>query len=445
MSNQLVISFLFPPSDYVSGITVSKRIIERGEIVDVLQARPKDGLDSRFNECVGEYVDDRILVDIDCEVDWADCIFRFIDLGIGSIERDYESVYSRSWLMANHFLACEYKFKNTDAIWRAEFSDPLIYDLSNNVKSYKEMVIDDEDYIERVNNKITDFNRKNDSSYPLIENGTSAYFIAEYLVYLFADEIIFTNPNQREVMLNQFPIDIHDLASSKSKIKPHPTLEEKYYHLADSDLSLDDECVNIAYFGSDYYSKRNFEGLFYALEALNHKYKDKIRLYFFINDQKLIERLISTLSVKGNIIVKKPLEYMEFLNATTKFDVLVVNDVSTRGNYDMNPYLPSKLSDYLGSSADIWAMAENGSVLSRQVVKYKSDIDDFESCGYALAQILNDNGFADENYSFDDDYHVDRLTSLNELYEKEFRKNQKLKKQLKKLKKEKSNKRFKIF
>ena len=69
------------------------------------------------------------------------------------------------------------------------------------------------------------------------------------------------------------------------------------------------------------------------------------------------------MKVSENIIIKKPLDYLTFLNASTKFDILLVNDVSTIGNWEKNPYLPSKLSDYLGASCDIWAITEKGSVL----------------------------------------------------------------------------------
>jgi hypothetical protein len=74
-------------------------------------------------------------------------------------------------------------------------------------------------------------------------------------------------------------------------------------------------------------------------------------------------------------------------------------------------------------------------------VKYKSDVSDYSSSCEVLVQILYDNDYVDDDYSFSDDYYQKRLTSLNELFESEFRKNQKLKKQLK----EKSNKRFRIF
>ena len=35
----------------------------------------------------------------------------------------------------------------------------------------------------------------------------------------------------------------------------------KYYQIIESNLKLDDNYINIAYFGKDYYSKRHFESL----------------------------------------------------------------------------------------------------------------------------------------------------------------------------------------
>ena len=82
-------------------------------------------------------------------------------------------------------------------------------------------------------------------------------------------------------------------------------------------------------------------------------------------------------SCLNNFIVRKPLKYFDFLNASTQFDVLIVSDVTTRGVWPFNPYLPSKLSDYLGSKTDIWALCEKGSTLSSFDLKYKSNIADF--------------------------------------------------------------------
>ena len=436
-SDELYISFFFPPSDYVSGVTVFKRIVESGTVVDVLQAR-KDSSNPDLNECADEYINRRIMIDIDCDVDWTDCIFKFVKSAIGEIPEGYKRIYSRSWLMSNHFLASEYKFQNPNTVWTAEFSDPLIYDLSNTPKYYKQMTVDDEAYIDKINNKIKLLNEKYDTDFALVENNVQAYYIAEYLCYLFADKLVFTNENQREVMLKQFPEDIYDFAFKKSEVRMHPTLDEKFYHIKEIDLDLDNDFINLAYFGKDYYGKRHFESLFYSVESLNHKYKDRIKIHLFLSDDEIVESLVNSLNSSDNFIVEKPLEYLEFLNATTQFDVLIVNDVLTHGNYEINPYLSSKLSDYLGSSADIWAFYERGSSLSKFDLKYKSDIHDYASARDELIRILNDRGFEDENCTFDDDYIIKRFTQMNELYETVFRRNFKLESEVARLKKENS-------
>ena len=424
--DELYISYLFPPSNYVSGITVFKRIVENNKKIDILQGEFNSN--NNLNDYADTYINKREYISIESEFDSASFISEYIRKGIKIVNKNYKKIYSRSWLMANHFLACEYKFKHPDVIWTAEFSDPLMYSLDNEIKTFKNKIIDDEEYTSKLNYQINKLN----GDFPLIENKSSAFFISEYLVYLFSDKIIFTNENQRKIMLDQFPVDVKEMVLLKSEIKPHPTLDNKYYTIKDVKLDLNDDCINFAYFGSDYYSKRHFESLFYAVEALNHKFKDKIKVYIYINDDKFIKNLLPS----DNFIIKKPLEYLDFLNATTKFDVLIVNDVITKGNYELNPYLPSKVSDYLGSNSDIWALYETESTISKMDFKYKSDINDYDDCLNQLVQILKDYGFDDENYSITKDYFNNRLTKLNELYEYEYKQKIKVKKNLNNLKKE---------
>jgi hypothetical protein len=73
---------------------------------------------------------------------------------------------------------------------------------------------------------------------------------------------------------------------------------------------------------------------------------------------------------------------------TTKFDCLIVNDAHKKG--EINPYLPSKVSDYLGSGTDIWALYEENSTLSKLDLKYKSINGDIESTKKTLKQIIKD-------------------------------------------------------
>lgn len=421
-SDELVISLLFPPSDYVSGINVFKRIVENKKQVDVVQIK-SDLPDGTFNKYIGR----RIFLDIDCELDTPSCIFKSLEIFRKSVKDDYSRIYSRSWIANNHFIALDYKLSNPGVLWSAEFSDPLILNISNKPRNNRKFFISNPEYADYVNEHITELNEKIDADFPLIESESSVFFLAEYLTYLFADRLIFTNENQRKIMLDQFPEDVREFAFKKSEIRMHPTLDEEFYNVKSSGLDLDGDYINMAYFGRDYYGQRHFESLFYSIESLNHKFKDRIRVYLFTEDVALLKKLVSTLDCRDSFIVRKPLEYFEFLNATTQFDVLIVNDVVTKGVWAQNPYLPSKVSDYMGSSSDVWAFYENGSPLSRLDLKYMSGISDFESCRNRLADILEDYGFEDDGCSFDDDYIIKRLTALNRIYETEFKRGLKLK------------------
>ena len=420
MKTELVISYYFPPSDNVSGIVMSRRIINSNSQVDVITT--SDG-----ESFVDEYVKNRFVIDLTHPRNSPKAIFEFIDKGMDIIEKEYETVVSRAWELSNHFLALVYKLKNPDTYWKAEFSDPVRNDIENKIKTNDKQRIDNEEFFSYVNQEIRKL-----GDFPLLDNLSITFYTIEYLTYLFADEIIFTNANQMDIMLGQFPVDLTDYVSEKATISPHPTLPQEYYHKSESEVDLDGDCVNIAYFGEWYYGKRHFESVFYALDSLNHKFKDKIRVYFFVSNEKLL----NDLKVSDNIIVKKTLDYLTFLNATTKFDILLVNDMSTKGNWPSNPYLPSKVSDYRGSGTDIWAITEKGSSLDLLDLRYKSDLYDYSTSVDVLVQILEDRGFADKDYTVDDDFYTSRLTYLNELLEKSYKKNESLKSQNRKLKNE---------
>lgn len=177
--------------------------------------------------------------------------------------------------------------------------------------------------------------------------------------------------------------------------------------------------------------------MFYAVEALNHKYKDIIRVYLYVSNRNMFKKLLPS----DRFITKKPLKYPDFLNATTKFDVLLVNDVTTDGVFEVNPYLPSKLSDYMGAKTDVWALYEPGSALSKTDVKYKSDMYDYDACLKELVRILEDYGFEDDDFSVNQKYLNDRFTYFNELYEKEFNQKNNYKRKYNKLKKEEKSSR----
>lgn len=407
----LVISYYFPPRIETSGLVVARRIMEKNLYVDVIQSAYDSNSD--FNDIISDYVNERYEVDISGKPDYIPFIFDYIAKGLDLIEKDYKNIYSRSYIYSNHFLALEYKFKNPDVTWTAEFSDPLLLNLyTGKPKNYPRAILDKPEYVDKLNSKINEFNAVNGTDFEGISNPTNTFFLAEYLTFLFADKIIFTNEFQRDVMLSSYPEEIKELVIEKSVLQAHPTIDSKYYNYRDCGLELDKDYINMAYFGTYYYI-RHFESLFYAFEALNHKYKNKIRLYFFTSRYELLDIITSDLEISDNIIIEKPLDYFEFLNATTKFDILLLNDTVTKGHFDVNPFLPSKYSDYIGSGSDIWCICEQGSILSEKDFKYKSWMDDYQSSCDELIKILNDYGYEDSDFSFNDKVYEKRINDLN--------------------------------
>ena len=425
----LIISYLFPPSDDVSGIVQAKRILVDKNDVDIVVSDSGNDLSLEFAEFTRKYINEKVIVEMDGKpTDYPKSIMEFIKKGMAEIEKrntNYKTISSISWRLSNHFLALEYKLKYPDVFWIAEFSDPMLYDIFNKKRTDK---LKDKEYIDRINGEISKL-----GDFPLIDYPANLYFIVEYLTYLFADKVVFTNENQREIMLSQHPVDVYDMVMNKSQICPVPTLDDEYYHLNEVDVSLDEDKINIAYFGS-YYSNRHFESIFYAFDSLNHKFKDKIKLHMYVSNVKFLNDLIKGLGIEENIVVNEIVDYLDFLNLTTKFDILIVNDLVTDGNFKINPYLPSKIADYAGSGKDIWVLYEQGSVISKSDVKYKSDVRDYSTSRDVLIEILNDHGYVDENLSFDEYYFDKRLTLLNEYLTLKDEEIIRLKSQVKKLK-----------
>lgn len=441
-ADELAISFFFPPSRDVAGMVLAKRYILKGKKFDVIQSASKGDCDWEFKALLDEYLNEQILIDVDCSPNFTECIFEFVDKSMHELDKrpSYKKISTRVWKIANNFLALEYKFRHPDVYWQAEFSDPIIYDIYNKKRVAKDdKRIDDEAYIEKLNQFILDLNSRKGRDFKTVVKSVDVYFLVEYITFLFADEIVFTNENQRDFMLKSFPDDVKDFVLHKSVIKPHPILPYEYYTIKDYKENLDSSMINIAYFGN-IYSKRHFEVIYHAFEVLNHKFKSKLQFYFYLNDKPLVERLTEGLEISDNIHLKGTVDHLDYLNLTTKFDVLIVNDLITSGCFEANPYLPSKLSEYLGSGSDIWAIYERGSSLEKAEVKYKSDIHDFTSNIDVLVRILDDYSYGDDAYTVKDsfEYFHSRLTQLNIIIDDEHRKASNANKKIRKLKRQNS-------
>lgn len=389
-AEKLVISYCFPPYADSSGNVMAKRVREHGEVVDVIQSDMGEVRDvNKHLDIITEgLIEDKIVIDSDSgDVfgNW-DLIYDFCKKGLKKIDEnvqrkgEYKEIYSRALLPASHFLAFEAKIRYPNTKWIAEFSDPVLYDDKGDLRYSK---INDQKFLNKVN---TLLKKQNLPKY----KDANLFFLCEYLPYAFADEIVFTNENQKKHMINRFPFrEISGIVKKKARVNRHPSLREEFYYLFESDYSIDESYVNIAYFGRDY-ETRNLNDVFNALNKLNDHHKDLCKIHIFTMNVKQFEKSVENNSIKNNLVVNPYVNFFEFLNLTTKFDCLIINDYSQKHVREINPYLPCKLSDYIVSGTDIWAIHEENSVLSKIDLKYKSISGDLDSTKRILKKIIED-------------------------------------------------------
>jgi len=384
-AKDLIISYCFTPYVDTSAIVMAKRIREQNKIVDVAynnmhSLRMKD---ERLNGLADELVDTRLSVDTPTNFsDWSS-IESFSNVMMKQIKQlnknSYESIYSRVMWPASNFAAFEYKLNNPTTKWIAEFSDPILFDIHGETRYSK---IDSKWHYQEIEELL----QKRDLKIPKNDN---LFFWCEYLAYVFADELIFTNKNQLSYMLEKTEQDIHKIITEKSIIKSHPTLSKEYYQIRYSEYSLNPDKVNLAYFGA-FYQTRKLNDIVEVIKALPQEYKEKVLVHVFTNSKEELTNLIEEEKLSENFRINDYVSYFEFLNLTTKFDCLVLNDAITKPEKSVNPYLPSKLSDYRGSSASIWALYEDDSIISKSKdIKYKSELGNINESVEVIKKIIS--------------------------------------------------------
>ncbi|WP_348702385.1 hypothetical protein [Turicimonas muris] len=251
--------------------------------------------------------------------------------------KNVQYIYSRSMWIGSHIAALKYKKKHPEVFWFAEFSDPI----SKNVFGTDREI----------------------SSLKIRQDSPDFYKELERSVIDGADQVIFTNENQKLYML-EYTNCGKNLAKCLSL--PHPILKEEYLQVHHSNYRLCSQNINLAFFGSIYKNR----DLSFIRELLN--YKD-VCLHLFIPKAVNLDDFFSyeeQKKIKRNDFIP----YLEFLNLASKMDYLLLNDVSYPKD-KLNPYLPSKLSDYLAAGKKILAFVNPNTPLdnfkSEKIIKIK--------------------------------------------------------------------------
>lgn len=367
----LVIAYCFPPYIDTSGNVMAKRIRSKKEIVDVISndmSRIRKH-DDRLYLISNHLIDNHFLLKAKQAFSSWESISGFVEQGLdiySNNNKHYNNLYSRAMFPQSHFLAFEIKELSPEINWRAEFSDPLHSTVTSDIRYSP---IQDEAYIDRVSKLVHPLFR------PLIDD--NVFNICEILALSHADELIFTNENQLEYMLMRFDEEIQESVKNRAIISRHPIPKKEEYHVVPTNYTVDSDYINLGYFGN-FYATRGFNEIELVCKYLENKGETQFRIHCFTNLTSHVKNMHKNSDYKEYIVLKPFVGFYEFLNVTTLFDALLLFDAHTEGIKPLNPYVPSKLSDYKGSGSNVWAFTEQGSVLDQDEDIIRTNLTDYE-------------------------------------------------------------------
>lgn len=272
-------------------------------------------------------------------------------------DNEYDYIYSRSLWAGSHVAASMYKKTHPNTIWYAEFSDPVYKDTNNNKRAVAKKYDGEEAFLNTFWKDLEDD------------------------VFINADKIIFTNNNQMKYMTRR--IKNYDVCK-KSLVLNHPIINSNYCKIINSDYNLDDKKINIGYFGT-FYANRNQDDLMMLLENPN------VVLHVFTSGTEL--------KSTQNLKINNQVSNLEFLNIASKMDYLFLNDIDFSGS--INPYLPSKLADYISTKTPIIAKVYENT----ELFKYNNSL--------IIKTFKIDKEFVNNLHKRDSNYNIDIIDIKN--------------------------------
>lgn len=382
LASTLVISFCFAPSSDTSAAVMAKRVRARGQVVDVV-SNDMSGVrqaDESLSLIAAPYIANHIVLDAPPHFSSWSSYDHFRRKGIAAIDalrggEPYSEIYSRVMWPASHFLAAEYKLRHNASLWIAEFSDPLSRDIEGRERA---VPVSWSPFLNRIAQAVA-------ATGLAPPDSSNALVWAEYVALSLADTILFTNQHQMDYMLSYQPETVRNRVLTRACISQHPTLPEQFYSAGKPDCPSD--TANIAYFGS-FYKTRGLDDVLTALEESRPE-NLSVRLHIFTNTVEEARDTITARRLEDAVIVRPYVPYREFLRLCASFDCLIVNDASTADTHPINPYLPSKWSDYRGSGRPVWGIIEEGSILGQQPLDYRTSIGDSKAALGILRTLAN--------------------------------------------------------
>lgn len=407
--NALAVLYNFSPYTDTGAVVASKRIRESGDRFDVISCSfaNRKKIDNTIERIAAPYVvTKQFLPMIPSWSTWDSFkafAIRAKRLAVDRVKngRHYDYIYTRTMWAPSHYAGSLIKKEFPDLDWVAEFSDPLSLDVEGMARGGE--LPEDKFLLDILADIEEEF-----GSVP--ESYRTIFSVAEIIAYARADRIIFTNQHQQSVMLEHiYSRKLRERVASVAVVSNHPTLPRAFYDAEEIDYVVDSSVVNLAYFG-EFYATRGLTEVTTAIRMLPQSLRDKVHLHVFTNYipvgtsgarprgmtakayGELVDRAISGVGAYGieeQVHLNGSLPYLKFLAITKKFDYLLVNDAQSGAHHAVNPYLPSKWSDYAGSVAASWAFVEEGSSLAGKPANVKTPLGDIEAISNELKEIIS--------------------------------------------------------
>ncbi|KUO96440.1 hypothetical protein ATW55_00950 [Ferroacidibacillus organovorans] len=272
-------------------------------------------------------------------------------LRVPKIEKsDFDVLYSRSHPGASHILAASL-WKRTRLPWVAQFSDPWS---ANPYHSHHTII-----------RKLRDQEHER--------------FVIEH-----ADQLIFPTVEIQEIYEKAYPLKS---VKSRSIVLPHHVSED-LYSVRNAMVPTENGKMLLSYFG-DFYGLRSPAPLLDALRSIHARNPDKlsrVAIGLFGNLEKKFAPLLEHLPVR---VHRGRYTYLESLSAMKKSHGLLLIDAPN--DTGVNPFLASKLIDYIGAKRPILGITEERGTaanLLRQGGQYVASPRAVDKIVYGLEQLI---------------------------------------------------------
>lgn len=388
-ARHLVVAYNFPPFADASAVTQAKRIATDGHQVDVV-SQDLTGLrrrDDTLLRLVSPFVDHHDIISGRPQFLAWPSLRQFATRGMrrvsirGPLTR-YGTVRSRSMWPHSHVLAALVKVAHPEVEWLAEFSDPLLRRVDGSHRPSPPLPEEDA-LLHRLLLTLPAPYRR------FMHAGGQMLHLIQALSFGLADRLVFTNDQQRTVMLEDLGNEtMASAALDRSEISPHPTPPSPWVPAPAAGPGVDEGLCRIGYFGT-LYANRGLGAIVEALRLLPPSLRAQLRIDVHTEQRTRTYEQVRRCRVADVIRVRPALPYTDFLRAASTYDHLLVTDTQTGGFSVANPFLPSKVSDYAATSANILSLVAPGSELDRRGYWPTARADDVTSIRNALAQAVS--------------------------------------------------------